>query len=312
MYNRKIDKIKGFLELSIIPPHVYFPILILYFFIFILTEGIPSNVLGRFLIVFLFGLINSMSITFFNNVSDYEEDKIKGKRNLVTEEILSIDVGIYLSMFLYLIGLVFSVVLSCSIDYFIIVPYVVFSFFTWWYSDRFFLGNFFGFRLKENYLTELITYLVTFPCFSLSGWLIMTDLDMKVFLIVFLFTTLVISFMLLKDIKDLSSDKKSGISSFAVVYDISTLLKTSSYLNIVFYFGLIYLGLRNYLSWGVFFILLPLAFFLKEVYYPLRSKKWKISMEMRGIVKKYYLNIYFTFLILILGLIVDNFLIFRF
>jgi len=87
---------------------------------------------------------------------------------------------------------------------------LIWIFTTWWYSDNLILKKITGFRLKDHYIGEMIAYSIAMPAYALSVWLVYSDINLISIIItagVFFFS---ISGLLLKDLKDISGDRKQA------------------------------------------------------------------------------------------------------
>ena len=86
---------------------------------------------------------------------------------------------------------------------------------TWLYSDNIFMGKIFGLRLKTHYIGEIITYGIAYPSYTLSIWLIYSDLNISGITVALVFMFLGLSGVLIKDLKDISGDRKAGLEHLA-------------------------------------------------------------------------------------------------
>lgn len=125
---------------------------------------------------------------------------------------------------------------------------------------------------------ELLTYGIAWPMFTLSTWLIYSDLTItgKIILAAFFFFS--ISGLLLKDLKDISGDRKAGLKTFGVVYSPSRLIRYSCYLMMVFYLIILNPIALNYFNTGVLIMIIPFVYFLKHTFIHMHRKKWTLDI----------------------------------
>ncbi len=147
--------------------------------------------------------------------------------------------ALFIVFLLYVCSMLFTYYLSNEFKRPIYLYALICVIITWWYSDNLILKKVLGFRLKDHYLGELITYGIAWPAYTLSIWLIYSDLNAAGLLISLAFFFFSISTLLLKDLKDISGDKKAGLKTFGVVFSPSQLIRYSCHLMALFYFTLL-------------------------------------------------------------------------
>ncbi len=79
-------------------------------------------------------------------------------------------------------------------------------------------------------------YSIAWPMYTLSVWLVYSDLNSRGIIITIAFLFLSLSALLLKDLKDISGDRKTGLKTFGVVFAPSQLIRYSCYLMMLYYF----------------------------------------------------------------------------
>lgn len=246
------------------------------------------------------GIVVSYLLTFpsnlWNHCNDLKEDTAAGKKTILTDDPSMQKKAICISVFLYAFSLLFVYYLSIEFKRPIYLYTIIWVIATWWYSDNLILKKLFGFRLKQHYLGELITYSIALPMYTLSVWLVYSDLNSIGILItvaVFLFS---ISGLLLKDIKDISGDKKAGLKTFGVVFPPSHLLKYSCYFMILFYFAFLNPSSLKNFGHGILIIIIPFIYFLKNTFIPMYRKDWTLNRGDLQALKSMGNSIYASFI----------------
>ncbi len=168
-------------------------------------------------------LLSSFASNVWNHANDLKEDLIQGKKNALTQNIISRRFAIVLSLLLYITSVIFIIYISIKVGRPAYQFFLIWTLITLWYSDNIFLGKLFGFRLKSHYIGELITYGVAYPMYTLSIWLIYSNLNIPGLAVTFAFLCFGISVVLLKDLKDISGDRKAQLKTLGVVFPPSKL-----------------------------------------------------------------------------------------
>ena len=175
--------------------------------------------------------------------------------------------------------------------------FLIWAFVTWWYSDNLILKKVIGFRLKDHYMGELITYCIAWPMFSLSIWLLYSDLNTAGITIAIAFFFFSIAGLLLKDLKDISGDKEAGLRTFGVVFLPSQLLRYSCYSMVLYYIVIFNPITLNSFGTGILVMILPFGYFLKNTFVHFYKKNWTLDMgdlkAIKGIGKSIYASIIF-------------------
>jgi len=131
------------------------------------------------------------------------------------------------------------------------------------------------------------------PMYTLSVWLVYSDLNLKGIIItvaVFFFS---ISALLLKDLKDISGDKKAGLKTFGVIFRPSQLVRYSSYLMVLYYLVLLNLFTLNP---GILIIIIPFIYFLKNTFIHMYKKDWILELGDFQALKSIGNSIYASFI----------------
>ncbi len=216
-------------KLSATPPSIVYPLPVLAFLLFSLSGN--RDIFGL-LVAIAFNFTSQAGINLWNHLNDVEEDRLAGKVNVLIEHPETRVVAIILSFLLY--ALSFFILYLFSRDRkFALAAFFVVSILTLAYSDRSALGKR---RLKNYYLTEVFTYVVSVPLYTLTVWTIYSSINSRAFAVALFMTPFALSGTFLKDIKDASSDEKAGLRTLAVVFSPSALLKVSVALLWCYYF----------------------------------------------------------------------------
>ncbi len=177
----------------------------------------------RFLIAVAFTFTSQAGINLWNHFNDVEEDVLAGKVNVLTENPEIRAFAAFLSIFLYVLAFIILYIFSDDRK-FAVLAFLVVSAVTLAYSDRKVLGCR---RLKNHYVTEVLTYLLSVPLYTLAVWTIFSPVNARAAAVAAFMTPFALSGTFLKDIKDVSGDEKAGLKTLAVVFPPSTLLKVS-------------------------------------------------------------------------------------
>ncbi len=281
--------------LSATPITIFYPFPIIPFVIFSLSS--VEYQLSSLLTLILFTFVFFAGVNLWNHVNDVEEDKISGRNNLFVESECLRRIGILVSILLYAISITYF--LKYSTDSKAFLPFFVTCILTWVYSDKIFIGRYIK-RLKQDYRTEFLTYLVSYPLFILSLWSLNSELNIISIFIAFWFVFFGLWNILLKDIKDMSADEKAGLNTVAIKLGYKKCLEYSTYSILIFYFLIIPYSIIEIIppisiTLSVF-IIIPMYIYLK-----LRQINWEITPEFAG--KFSLLAKSNIFLLLIIGIL---------
>ncbi|KPQ43916.1 MAG: prenyltransferase [Candidatus Methanoperedens nitroreducens] len=167
--------------------------------------------------------------------------------------------ALFIAVLLYACSLLFVYYLSYEFKRPIYLYALVCIIITWCYSDNLILKKVLGIRLKDHYLGELAAYSIAFPSYTLSIWLVYSDLNLKAIILTIAIFFFSISGLLLKDLKDISGDMKAGLKTFGVVFLPSQLVRYSCYFMVLFYLTLLNLIVLS--SYGILVIMIPFIYF---------------------------------------------------
>lgn len=247
------------------------------------------------------GIGVSLLLTFpsnlWNHCNDLKEDKAAGKKTILTQDSSTQKPTLFIAVLLYGGAVLFAYFLSNEFKRPIYLYSFIWVLATWWYSDNLVLKKVIGFRLKDHYIGELIAYSIAMPVHTLSVWLVYSDLNSIAIIITIASLFLNISGLLLKDLKDISGDRKAGLKTFGVVFPPSQLIKYSCYIMVVYYFTLLNPLSLNSFGTGILIITLPFVYFLKNTCVHLHKKNWNLDLgdlkAIKGIGNSIYASIIF-------------------
>ncbi len=248
------------------------------------------------------GILLSLLLAFpsnlWNHCNDLKEDIAQGKKTILTQDTSMHETALFIAVMLYAGSMVFAYYLSKELNRPIYLYSLIWALTTWWYSDNLILNKMIGFRLKEHYIGELIAYSIAMPMYALSIWLVYSDLNpigVIIIIAVFFFS---ISGLLLKDLKDISGDKKAGLRTFGVVFHPSQLIRYSCYLMVAYYLVLLNPLTLNYFGIGILIIALPFIYFLKNTVFYMYKKDWTLNMGDSKALKRMGDSIYTSIIFL--------------
>ncbi len=259
---------------SIISPFPFFTIAI-----FLISQNNFNNYGIHFLFTgIVVTLLSNFASNLWNHCNDLKEDIAQGKKTILTQDPSMKKIAVFAAILLYVISIIIVYQISLEVKRPIFIYFLIWAIATWCYSDNFFLKKLTGFRLKEHYMGELVTYGIAWPMYTLSIWLIYSDITIicEIILAAFLFFS--ISLLLLKDLKDISGDRKVGLMTFGVVFSPSKLIRYSCYLMIIYYLILLNPMTVNLFSNRILIMIVPFAYFLKNTFLHLYNKNWSLDI----------------------------------
>jgi len=263
------------IKLSATPPTICYPIPLFPILVFSMSGSCNPFCLIRLI---LFSAVFFSGVNLWNHVNDVEEDKLSGRSSILIENGRVRKMVIIISVLLYIIS--FGLIVFWALDWRGIFSYILAASATWIYSDRIFLRlkiKRFK-RWKDNYKTEILTYLVSIPSFVLVSWSICMQISPTATSFAIATTFYVMSAVVLKDIKDITGDRLAGLRTLAVVFQVETLIKAS--IVLLTFYGLlicVFTVLSLFPSYSILAVL-PLVS-LAYVVSHFVSKGWAITME---------------------------------
>jgi len=279
IFIHKIFILIKILKMGTVPPTVAYPIPLVPILAFFMAKNYE---IFNLLKIIAFTSLFFNSINLWNHLNDAEDDLKSGK----TEAKMLLDHQ-NLTLTVIILSYLGSLLLIWSYGNFQIVMLFIICFLTTWlYSDKMIVGRIVP-RLKEHYIGELFTYLVVTPVFPSILWLMASsEFNLRGLGFVVITATYYLSGMLLKDLKDISSDFQSGYKTLGVIFSPQSLLKASISLNFIAHaFIIVFVFLKIFEIWfivGALTVILLLKIVLK-----LRIVDWQISIKTADIIKKY-------------------------
>jgi 1,4-dihydroxy-2-naphthoate octaprenyltransferase len=221
-----------------------------------------------------------------------KEDIAQGKKTILTQDPSMKKIAIFTAILLYLISIIIVYQVSLEVKRPIFIYFLIWAIATWCYSDNLIFKKLTGFRLKEHYMGELATYGIAWPMYTLSIWLIYSDITFICEIVLAAFFFFSISLLLLKDLKDISGDRKAGLMTFGVVFSPSKLIRYSCYLMIMYYFILLNPVTVNLFNNRILIMIIPFAYFLKNTFFHMFNKNWTLDMGDLNAIKSVGYSVY--------------------
>ncbi|VVB95426.1 1,4-dihydroxy-2-naphthoate octaprenyltransferase [uncultured archaeon] len=296
-----LKKLPEIIKLCYTPYSIFSPIPFFAIIIFLIAYktdyslGFPIHSLTAGVTV---SLLSSFASNIWNHTNDLKEDLAQGKKNAIIQKSVSYRSAIILSSILYTISLIIVYYISIKVGRPVYLFFLIWALITWWYSDNILLGKIFGFRLKTHYAGELITYCVAYPMYTLSIWLIYSNLNATSLALALAFLFFGISVVLLKDIKDISGDRKAKLKTFGVVFSPSKLFKVSCIFLLLYYIVILNSIALNILSIRVLLIIVPFFYFIKNTFFHFNKKDWRIDAGDYKEIKTMVVTTYVSIIIL--------------
>lgn len=242
-------------------------------------------------------LLSNFASNLWNHCNDLKEDMAQGKKTILTQDAAMQKIALFIAILLYAGSMLSVFYLSMELKRPIYVYFLIWVFATWWYSDNLILKKITGFRLKEHYIGELITYGIAWPMYTLSIWLIYSDLNTAGVITSVAFLFFSISALLLKDLKDISGDRKAGLKTLGVIFYPSQLIRYSCCLMVLYYMVMLNPLTLNFFGTGILVILLPFIYFLKNTFVHMYRKNWTLDRgdlkAIKGIGNSIYASVIF-------------------
>lgn len=223
-------------------------------------------------------LFSNFGSNLWNHFNDLEEDLAQGKKTILTLDTSIRKTALILAILFYTCSIIFVFYLSIAFKRQIYIFFLIWALVTWWYSDNIILKKVLGFRLKDHYMGELITYAIAWPMYTLSIWLIYSNLNIKGLFLSIAFFFFSMSGLLLKDLKDISGDRIAGLRTFGVIFLPSKLIQYSSYLIVLFYLTMLNPLTVELFGKGILIMMFPFAYFLKNTFVHMYRKNWILDI----------------------------------
>jgi 4-hydroxybenzoate polyprenyltransferase len=249
-------------------------------------------------------ILSSFASNIWNHVNDLNDDYAQGKKNALTQNLISQRSAILLSLLLYSLSGFISLYISIKSGRPAYLFFLIWALITWWYSDRLFLKKIFGFRLKTHYVGEFLTYSIAYPMYTLSIWLIYSDISSAAIALALAFLSFGISVVLLKDLKDISGDRKANLRTFGVVFQPSKLFYYSCMFLLLYYIIIVLAISQDIFSGRLLLIIIPFFFFLKSTFFHFAKQEWKIGLKDNAQIKTLVISTYVSILLLGTGALI--------
>ncbi|MET1124120.1 MAG: UbiA family prenyltransferase [Archaeoglobaceae archaeon] len=272
-----------FLKFWIEPPTILFPIPLIPLYVVAATGNTIASIPA-----ILYAFLISSASNLWNHTNDAEEDLTFGSRDsriLLKFTKICVVTSIALYTLSYVTVLLFSVDRAAHI--FALAPVAL----TWLYSDRMYLYRLFRFRLKEHYVTELLTYVLTSISALAVLWSFCTELSPSLIVLSLPVILLYLSLAVLKDLKDVTQDEKMGYRTLAIALGPENVLKVSASLAALYYSSLIAAYHFGKLPPFGLLALPAYALFLARM----TKKNWKVSVEDVPLMKLYVYQLLTSF-----------------
>ncbi len=296
-----LKKLLEIIKLCYTPYSIFSPIPFFAIIIFLLAHKVDYSLafsVRSLTAGVMVSLLSSSASNIWNHTNDLKEDSAQGKKNAIIQKTISYRYAIMLSLILYIISLIIVYYISIKTGRPAYAYFLIWALITWWYSDNILLAKIFGFRLKTHYVGEFITYCVAYPVYTLSIWLIYSNLNVTSLALALAFLFFGISVVLLKDIKDISGDRKAKLKTFGVVFSPSKLFKISCIFLLLYYIVILNSIALNILSISVLLIIVPFFYFMKNTFFHFNRKDWRIDAGDHKQIKALVITTYVSIIIL--------------
>lgn len=278
---------KEIVRLCYTPISIISPVPLFALFLFILSNKY-SNLFSESYLLFigiLVTLLSSFGSNLWNHCNDLKEDFAQGKKTVLTQNSYARKVAILISILLYLISTLIVSYVSLVSSRPIYVYFLIWVVITWWYSDNLFFKKIFGFRLKNHYVGELITYGIAWPMYTMSIWLLYSDFNSTGILISLAFLFFGMYGVLLKDLKDISGDRRAGLKTLGVIFSPSELIRMSCLFVTLYYLVMIETITSNIFSIAGILTIIPFVYFIKNCFLCFYKKGWKLQAKDAKVIK---------------------------
>jgi 4-hydroxybenzoate polyprenyltransferase len=242
-------------------------------------------------------LFSNYASNLWNHCNDLKEDIAQGKKTILTQDNSMQKKALLIAVLLYACVVLFAYYLSNELKRPIYLYSLIWCIVTWWYSDNLILKKVTGFRLKDHYIGEFVAYSIAWPAHTLSVWLVYSNLNSIGIIITIAFFFFYLSGLLLKDLKDISGDRKAGLKTFGVVFLPSQLIRYSCYLMVLYYLVILNPFTLNFFGVGILVMVIPFVYFLKKTFFHMHKKHWTLDRgdleALKGIVNSMIVSVIF-------------------
>ena len=271
MNNFKLKYFVEILKSSTRPLNIIYPIPILQLLVFSQSK----HYLQSFLLTLLFSFTFYPAVNIWNHVNDIKEDILSGKYNVFAENEVVKTFGIIFAVILYLLALLILLTnLNSSLS---LILYAICLLITWLYSDRIFFGRIIR-RFKDHYISELLSFMVVYPSFTILLWTFFDDPSIKSIAVALTVLLFVLFGIFIKDMRDISGDEMAGLKTLGVIFTPEKLLKFAITSIVLYYISIAVFTLLGIYSFYTTVALIPL---IPTVYSILNLSRecWTISID---------------------------------
>lgn len=302
-----LKKLQEITQLCYTPYSIFSPIPLFAIIVFLIAykfDGLSTYHISSLIAGSGVSLLSSFASNIWNHTNDLKDDFAQGKKNALTQNIISYRFAVILSLLLYILSIIIVYSISIKVGRPVYLYFLIWAIITWWYSDNILLKKIFGFRLKTHYMGEFITYGIAYPMYTLSIWLIYSDLNSAGFALALAFLFFGISVVLLKDIKDISGDRKAQLKTFGAIFSPSKLFQFSCIFLFLYYVVILNSIALNIFSRGILLIVIPFFYFIKNTFFHFNKKNWKIEAGDNKQIKAMVATTYVSIIILGVGVFI--------
>lgn len=289
------------IKLCFVPFSIFSPIPFFCISIFLIASDfseLSHSSINQLAIGVLLTLVSSGASNFWNHANDVEEDIKNNKYTLFTDNIISQNKGILISIFLYGISIIIAFYESINLNRPILPFFLIWAFITWWYSDSIYLKKIFKIRLKTHYIGELLTYSIAYSMYTMSIWLIFSDSIIKGLILSLIFLCFGTAGVMLKDLKDIEGDREAGLKTLGVMFSPSILIKVSCIFLILYFIIIILATYFGVFKLMTIIILIPLTILLKNTFFHFQAKNWILEIKDIKNIKSMVFSTYSSLIIL--------------
>jgi 1,4-dihydroxy-2-naphthoate octaprenyltransferase len=259
------------------PINIAYPLPLTSFLAFSLSD---SGIL-EFAISYVFCFFFFTAINLWNHVNDAEDDARDGREHAIFL-LKNRRKAVIFVLFFYAFS---ALMISLAKDAIAVPLFLICSILTWIYSDKIFLGKKIR-RFKEDYRTEILTYIIVTPSFALTLWTFFSPANSIGLFFATIFALLYISGVLLKDIKDYSADTLAGYKTLAVIAPPLTLFIISFFIFLITIFIIVTLSITKIIPKQLVFtgfMFIPLTYSILSI----KKAGWKINSTILNAIKIY-------------------------
>lgn len=277
-----------FLKIGSKPINIAYPLPLTSFLAFSLSK----SGLFEFMFSYIFCFFFFTAANLWNHVNDAENDARDGRKDAIFLIKMRKE-STFFSIILYSLSALMLLFSKHSIS---IPLFVICALMTWIYSDKLFFGKKFR-RLKEDYKTELLTYLIVTPSFPALLWTFFAPISITTALFSSISASIYLSGIVLKDLKDITADSLAGYKTLAVKFSPKALFKLSVLIMISTIFFIAIASLIGLFPSRAFFtisMLIPIFYSISYI----KKYDWELSLRTLKAIKVYTFSFPATLILL--------------